>query len=98
MAGHGQADALTQAATAGFARTRSQSFRPPTIALIRTPASLEPQATMHDTAGTAQLLHELEARQDEVLRQLDDLNQRIEQALRDCGPAVIPAAEPSAPS
>jgi len=40
-------------------------------------------------AGSSQtLLEELDARQEEVLAQLEALNLRIEQVLRECAPAV----------
>lgn len=52
-----------------------------------------------DDAPRLTLLAELDARQDELLDELDRLNQRIEQALTEClawrgdaQPAAIPAA------
>jgi phage baseplate assembly protein W len=45
---------------------------------------------MTSTSPAPTLLEELDARQNEVLRQLDDLNQRIEDLLRQHGARVMP--------
>lgn len=50
---------------------------------------------MPNDCPSQSLLAELDARQDELLGELDQLNQRIEQVLRDClawhRPETIPA-------
>ena len=48
------------------------------------------------TTPPMNLLDELEARQDEVLRQLDELNQRLEQTLAEYG--GLRKAEPASPT
>lgn len=53
----------------------------------------------HIFAPARSLLEDLEARQDEVIRQLDELNERLEQLLKDhaserlTAPAAVPAGE-----
>jgi len=45
---------------------------------------------MSNDAPRLSLLDELDARQNELLEELDRLNQRIEQVLRDCLPVLEP--------
>lgn len=53
---------------------------------------------MTSTSPAPTLLEELDARQNEVLRQLDGLNQRIEDLLRQHGARVTPPPASTSPT
>ena len=52
------------------------------------PISATPPDLKTANSSSQTLLEELDARQDEVLAKLDELNLRLEQVLRQCGPLV----------
>ena len=52
---------------------------------------IRPSSTMSAASTSSQsLLEELDARQDEILAQLEELNARIERVLKECLPAKVP--------
>lgn len=62
------------------------------------PPSARPSDSMTQLPDSAIHLLEIEARQDDAMRQLDELEQRVERALREFTASVAPASLPRAPA
>ena len=71
---------------------------PQARSVLALPATLTDETAMNELTPPQVVLAEIEALQDEVLRQLDELNVRIERTLAEFGGAVAPpsAAPPAA--